>query len=273
LSPAPPKGGQLVNLSTRGLVGGGANLIAGLVITGTAQKTYLLRGIGPALQQFGVTNFLPDPNLQLYADQTRLADNDDWGSDAANVQSVSNSVGAFALPDGSKDAALVASLGPRAYTAVIGSVDGSAGVALVEAYDAAVSDPGARFINLSTRGRVGTGSSVLIPGLVIGGGSLRVLLRAVGPGLTDFGVTGVLAQPVMTAFAGSTFLGSNTGWTSTGVKADLAAAALATGAFALKDGSADCAMLLTLSSGNNTIQVAGVGGTTGEVLVEVYLVP
>jgi hypothetical protein len=119
-----------------------------------------------------------------------------------------------------------------------------------------------------------TGGNV-ISGLFVGGtGTIRVLVRAVGPGLAGFGVESVLVRPTMSIFnGGGTILRSNTGWTSDGYKADLAAAAQAVGAFPLADPSADCAMLLTLNSGSYTIPVGGVGGTTGEVIVEVYVVP
>lgn len=136
--------------------------------------------------------------------------------------------------------------------------------------------PGARLVNLSTRAQVGTGDKILIPGLVIGGSDpVRVLVRAIGPGLTAFGVSGALARPTMTVFSAATqkAIGSNTGWSGGADKGDIAGAAAVVGAFALADGSADCAALLTLTSGAYTIQVSGVGGTTGEALVEVYVLP
>ena len=198
------------------------------------------------------------------------------GSDGngAQIDAVRAAVGAFALLSGSKDAAILASFVPGPYTAQVGSADGGTGVALAEVYDGDSSNATTRLINLSTRARAGSGENVLTPGLVIGGGgTLRVLVRAVGPGLTGFGVPGVLAQPTMNVFSGSNLKGSNTGWTSGGLKADLAAAMNAVGAFPLADASADCAMLLTLNNGDYTFQITGVGGTSGEVLVEVYVVP
>src|SRR5262249_22999292 len=116
-----------------------------------------------------------------------------------------------------------------------------------------------------------TGANILIPGLVIGGsGPLRVLVRAVGPGLTQFGVPGVLQRPSLSVFSGQRSILSNTGWTSEGRKGDLEGAFLYAGAFPLADGSGDSAAVITLNPGAYTIQVSGVGGTTGEVLVEVY---
>jgi hypothetical protein len=83
----------------------------------------------------------------------------------------------------------------------------------------------------------------------------------------------VLARPTMTVFAESTQILTNAGWSTSLSKGDVAGASAIVGAFPLAEGSADCAALLTLNAGNYTIQVSGVGGTTGEALVEVYVLP
>jgi hypothetical protein len=271
--------GQLLSLSTRALAGSGKNLIAGFIVQGSGSEVLLLRGIGPALAGFLVANPLADPTLTLkmFPSGFTLRANDNWGSegDGSQIIAATDAVKAFPLPAGSKDAVLYATVqSPGTYTALIDSADGGTGVALVEVYDTAANLTGARLTALSTRGWVGAGEDVLIPGLAIGGnGPLRVLVRAVGPGLAAYGVAGVLAQPVLTVYSGQTVIRRNVGWTSDGYKADLAGAAKAVGDFALTDGSADCAVLLTLDRGAYTIQVSGVGGTTGEALVEVYAVP
>ena len=270
--------GQLISLSTRAQVGPDKNLIAGFTMRGNRSKNLLLRGIGPALAQFGVAGPLADPTLalKLYPSGFTLRANDNWGSEGDGQQIIDATavVGAFLLPAGSKDAVVFATVVPGTYTAVLDSADGGSGVALVEAYDATASIMDTRLTALSIRGWVGTGESVLIPGLAIGGnGPLRVLVRAVGPGLVAYGVPGVLAQPVLTVYSGQTVIRRNVGWTSDGYKADLVAATQAVGDFALTDGSADCAVLLTLDRGTYTIQVSGVGSTTGVALVEVYAVP
>jgi outer membrane protein assembly factor BamB len=273
--------GQLLSLSTRALAGSGKNLIAGFIVQGAGSKVLLLRGIGPTLAQFTVANPLADPTLTLknFPSGFTVLANDNWGSagDARQIIDASTAVGAFALPPGSKDAVLYTTVpSPGTYTALIDSANGGSGVALVEVYDADVNLTSARLTALSIRGSVGTGEDVLIAGLSIGGnGPLRVLVRAVGPtlGVAPYNVPGVLAQPVLTVYSGQTAIRQNIGWTSDGYKADLAGAAQAVGDFALTDGSADCAVLLTLDRGPYTIQVSGVGGTTGEALVEVYAVP
>jgi hypothetical protein len=117
---------------------------------------------------------------------------------------------------------------------------------------------------------------VLVAGFVVGGtGTVRLLIRAVGPGLAQFFVAGVLAQPVLTVFSNSQQkLGSNTGWTSDGFKADLSAAAQRSGAFSLEEKSADSALILNATAGNAyTIQVSGSDNATGQALVEIYLLP
>jgi hypothetical protein len=148
-SPSGTAGTQeLVNLSTRGFVDtGDGNLIAGFVVTGDAPKRVLIRGIGPALASFGVTGAVANPTLKLYAagSATVLAQNDDWGAaqpagaaqtmaTAVEIADASMAVGAFPLAVGSRDAAIVITLQPGAYTAVVGGADGAIGAGLVEVY-------------------------------------------------------------------------------------------------------------------------------------------
>lgn len=135
------------------------------------------------------------------------------------------------------------------------------------------SDSAGQLSNLSARAQVGTGDGVLVPGLVITGAtSRRVLVRAVGPGLAAFSVAGFLADPVLTAFRGSTVIGTNDNWQDTN-SAALATATTQAGTFPLTTGSKDSALLLTLDPGAYTFRVAGANNTTGTALVEVYLLP
>lgn len=131
-------GAKLVNLSTRGEVGrGGDILIVGVVVTGTSAKKLLIRGIGPALTGFAVEGALADPKLALYQGNTLIRENDNWSdaADAAALVATANAVGAFALPSGSKDAALLLYLAPGSYTAQVSGVNSTTGIALVEAYE------------------------------------------------------------------------------------------------------------------------------------------
>jgi outer membrane protein assembly factor BamB len=283
-----PSGGRLVNLSTRGLVGADKTLTAGYVLTGRAIKQLLVRGVGPALQKFDLTTALPDPKITVrVTGKTTVnvnsfipAANDNWSEseDAITVGKVTASTGAFPLVWGSKDASLVVGgleLQDLNYTATVESANAQAGIALVEVYDTESSQLDTRLVNISTRGYVGTGDNVLIAGLNIEGpGKQRVLVRAVGPGLTAFGVSGVLAQPTISMYDHDGHkLATNTGWTTNGWKVDLALAAKIGGAFPLSESSSDCALIATLTAGQYTFVVSGVGGTSGEALVEVYALP
>jgi hypothetical protein len=136
-------------------------------------------------------------------------------------------------------------------------------------------NPGTRLVNVSARMNVTTGEGTLIAGLVIVGSAPNtVLIRGVGPTLAVFGVTGVLADPTIAVFSGTTRIASNDNWeTGTNTVPQMIAANAQVGAFALQAGSKDAALLVTLPPGNYTVQVTGVANTTGVALVEVYDVP
>ena len=262
------------NLSTRAQVGTGGNiLITGLTIGPGANKTVLIRATGPALTTFGVPGVLADPKLELFSGSTKINENDNWlAADAATF----TAVGAFPLTANSKDAALVTTLAPGSYTAQVSGIGGTTGVALIEVYE--VGGGGTRLSNISARAQVGTGGNILIPGLVIspGSGTRRLLIRAAGPALGALGVTGTLADPTMSVLSvsGAT-LATNDNWgTPVGAgaasAAQLSAAFTQAGAFGFANASRDSALLLELAAGNYTIQVSGVGATSGVALVEVY---
>jgi hypothetical protein len=262
---------RLGNLAARARVGGAAGTpIVGFVIGGTGTKRMLARAVGPALAGFGVTGALPDPALALVGGAATVAANDNWlGADAATFASV----GAFALGAGSRDAAVVTSLPAGAYSAVVGDNNG-AGVALLELYEADATGTTATLANASMRAFVGTGEEALIPGFVIGGtGAVRLLIRAAGPALAGFGVTGALGDPQITVFQGTAAVATNDNWSAAGNANDVAAAVARVGAFAFPTGSRDAALLLTLPAGTYTATVSGVGATTGTALVEIYVVP
>lgn len=278
--------GTLVNISTRAAVNANDTLIVGFVVDAPPEKRrlHLLRVVGPTLGQFGVSGAMPNPRVQLFAGSVPWASggNDDWEAQepGANFPSAiadtAQAVGAFDLPRGSRDAAVLPLLPGGGYSALATSADGRGGVALVELYDAFVPDP-ARLVNLSTRHHVGTGENVLISGFVVGGTQrTRLLLRAVGPGLAQFeGVPGVLARPVLQLFAqgAQTSLAQNERWDSGGIGYDMARVFESVAAFPLAPGSGDSAMVVTVEPGAYTLQVSGAGGTTGEALAEIYVLP
>jgi kumamolisin len=151
---------------------------------------------------------------------------------------------------------------------------GSPNVAnLISLMDGVPSSPsGARLINISTRAMVGTGGSILIPGFVVSGsGTETLLIRGDGPSLAQFNVPGVLAQPSLSVYdSNQNLIASNTGWGANANPAQVASVAAQVGAFAFTSGSADCALIASLPAGAYTVQISGVGNTTGVALAEIY---
>lgn len=267
---------HLVNLSARARASDAMPVLAGFHLAGGQQlKAALVRGIGPALRDLGVAAFMPDPRLELHGG-IRIIVNDNWEDEGAfsSPAETAAGVGAFPLPRGSKDAAIARYLEPGSHSALVAPADGRPGVVLVEVYDAIAGDPATRLSNLSLRRQTDSGEDVLLLGFVVqGAGATRLLVRAVGPGLRQFGVSNVLMRPTMTLFHSdsTTVLGTNGGWST--LSQDIAVANRAAGAFTLEDGSADCALIAVLGEGSYTVQVSGANGTNGEVLAEVYVLP
>jgi hypothetical protein len=267
-----PTASRITSLSIRiGAGTGDQTLIAGFAVSGDG-KSLLIRGVGPTLgaAPYNVPGVLADPQLGLFSGTTQINSNDNW-SDAANASQVAftaTQLGDFALPAGSKDAALLTTLNNGLYTAQVSGVGNTTGIALVEVYDAnptAVS----RLTGVSARTQVGTGANILIAGFgITGTAPMKVLLRGVGPTLTSFGVNGVLADPQIAVFTspGGVQIASNDNWSDNANAAQISA----NSGFPLAAGSKDAALLLTLNPGTYTVQVSGVGNTTGVALVEVY---
>jgi hypothetical protein len=267
--------GRLVNLSIRSQSGAGADVLIvgfGLGGAGTAgAKPLLVRGVGPALGAFGLQGVLADPELNLFQGSTPSGQNDDW--DAATTAAFS-AVGAFPFPAGSRDAAFYnAAFAPNSYSAQIAGKNGGTGIALAEIYDAtplaAFTATTPRLTNISARTQVGTGPNVLIAGFVVAGQiPVRVLIRAVGPSLSSFGLTGVLADPKLEVFRGDSRLAENDNW-----DASVGATFATVGAFSFPAGSRDAALVVSLTPGNYSAQVSGVANTSGLALIEVYELP
>ena len=275
LTVVPGPAGRLINLSVRTTAGAGADmLIVGFVVSGTGGRSLLVRGVGPTLTNFGVGGTLPDPRITLFTGSTEMATNDDWGQapNATNVSAMASAVGAFALPAGSRDAAWLNTLSAGGYTVQVSGAGGTTGVVLMEAYDAG-GGATARLANVSARSAVGTGGDILIAGFVVNEGATTILVRGVGPGLTQFGVPGTINDPQLQIFRETQLVSENNDWSAASNAATLASTAQSVGAFALPNGSRDAALLVTLTPGAYTAQVSGVGSTTGVALVEVYEVP
>jgi L-ascorbate metabolism protein UlaG (beta-lactamase superfamily) len=278
-----PRPGRLTNMSVRATARGpSAPLIVGAFVAG-GSKPVLIRGIGPALANFGVTGPVLDPRLDIYANvngrDTIVASNNDWGAGgaAASLRTTFGLVGAFDLPDAaSRDAAVVTTI-DSSRTVHVSDVTERSGVALVEIYDTDPSGP-ARLVNLSARNFAGAGDNTLIAGFAISGNvPRRLLIRGVGPRLADFGVTGALADPKVELYSTeggrNTLFAANDNWADVGIIPALTAST-SVGAFELPDTtSRDAALVVTVPAGPYTAQVTGVGNATGEALIEIYELP
>jgi uncharacterized repeat protein (TIGR03806 family) len=275
---APREPSRLANLATRAQVlGGSSTLISGFVVSG-GRKQLLVRAAGPALSPLGVPSALPVTSLSIFHNNQSIATNSRWRSatNFTDISQASQRLGAFSFDPASGDSALLLTLDPGDYTAQVTSPTGATGVALIELYDADATTPApsARLINTSVRAQVGTSSQILIPGVVVSAGAPKtILVRAVGPGLAQFGVTGLLARPVLTLFAGDTAYRSNTGWRNMRDVGAFEAESRRLNLFPLADNGSDSGLFVTLDSGAYTLQVTGLDNTTGVALVEIYEIP
>jgi hypothetical protein len=253
---------QALNLSTRLNVGTGDNvLIGGFIISGTESKKVIVRGLGPSLAVNGVPlpDRLADPALDLFEGDTLIMSNNNWKD---SQQSEIEATGI--PPTDDLEAAMVATLAPGSYTAILRGNDGGTGNGLVEVYDL---DAAAQstLANTSTRGFVQTGDSVLIGGFIIGDGeSDTVVLRAIGPSLAASGVADPLQDPTLDLYdADGVVIMSNDNW-----RDSQETLLQSSGLTPTED--AESAIITSLSPGAYTAIVRGQNETTGVALVEVY---
>ena len=264
---SPAVASRQINIATRGWAGTGDSvMIAGFVISGTQPKKVLITAKGPVLATAGVPSVLADPNLTLYNSAGQpIQFNENW-------QSASNASAVAALGRGMNssyptEAALLTTLNPGAYTAIVRGAGVSTGNALVEVFDEDSSST-SKLINIATRGWAGTGDSVMIAGFVISGTQpKKVLITAKGPVLATAGVPSVLADPNLTLYnsAGQP-IEFNEDWQS----ASNASEVDALGRGMRTDFPTEAALLTTLTPGAYTAIVRGAGTTTGNALVEVF---
>jgi hypothetical protein len=259
-------GPNLVNLSTRAFVAPGDNaLIGGFIIQGSQPATVVLRAIGHSLRAQGLTQPLTDPVMEIHAsDGSMVATNDDWVTDNANAETIAS----YHLdPSNSRESAVLVTLNPGAYTAVVHGFDNGdgdlSGTGLFELYD--LHTNGGRAANLSTRGQVLSDNDVLIGGFIVGGSQPKsVVARAIGPSLASAGVTNALSNPILELHDGSgTTIASNDDWQQSPTAAQVQNAGLA------PNDPRESALQATLSGGNYTAVVRG-NKSTGIALVELY---
>ena len=185
-----------LNISTREMVGTGDNvLIGGFIVSGATPKQVILRAIGPSLAAAGVEGVLPDPTLELRdSSGSVIFSNDNWRDTQETA------IAATGLqPSDDLEAAILITLDPGAYTAIVQGTNATTGNALVEAYDLDATAT-TQFANISTRGEVGTGDAVLIGGLIISNeasAQANIIVRAIGPSLGTSEVVGALQDPTL----------------------------------------------------------------------------
>jgi hypothetical protein len=254
---------HLANISTRMKVGTGQNvLIGGFIIQGSQSKTLIVRAMGPSLAASGLTNVLADPVLELHdATGAIIASNNNWqdGAQASQIQDLGFG------PASAMESAILVTVSPGNYTAVISGWNGGQGTGLVEVYE--LDSNSARMMNISTRGPVGTGGEPMIGGLIVqGGGPKKIIVRALGPSLAGgpAPIEGSLADPTLELRDGSgNLLAANDDWGNSPQAGEIA------GTIPPVNGL-ESAIIATLGPGNYTAIVRGVDGMSGVGLVEVF---
>ncbi|MGZ5023910.1 MAG: hypothetical protein ACXWBS_03505 [Chthoniobacterales bacterium] len=268
IDPLPLPG--LANIATRVQVGQGDNvMIGGFIVTGNQSKKVMVRAIGPSLSQSGISGALADPTLELHdANGTVIATNDDWQTTQLGGVITSDQVSEIQssglAPKQAAESAIIATLAPGAYTAVVTGKNNTAGVALIESYD--LNPPAdSQLGNISTRGFVQTGDNVMIGGTIVTGSvSANIGFRAIGPSLTAAGVANALQDPTLELYDGyGTLVNSNDNWRSS-QEAEIQASGLA------PTNDFESVILATLTPGGYTAIVRGKNNTLGVALVEAY---
>jgi N-acetylneuraminic acid mutarotase len=264
--PTPP---ALLNISTRmRVLTGDQVLIGGFIITGTDPKKVIIRGMGPSLNVNGVPipGRLADPTLELHQPDGTVITNDNWKINDQTGQSQEADIRATTIPPPNDlESAIVATLPPGNYTAILAGKNGGTGVGLVEVYDLA-QGANSKLANISSRGFVDTNDNVMIGGLIVGGGSgggtAKVIIRALGPSLS---VPGKMADPTLELYdSNGAVLETNDNWVDSPNKQAIIDSTIP------PTNNLESAIVRTLSPANYTAIVRGVGGTTGVAVVEVY---
>jgi len=261
ISPNGVQEKTLGNIATRLPTGTGENvLIGGFIVTGNNPKKVMVRGIGPSLPFAGA---LANPTLALHQGDTTLATNDNWKINDQTGQSQEADIRATTIPPSNDlESAIVVTLNPGTYTAILAGKNGGTGIGVVEAYDLDQATD-SRLANISTRGFVDIGDNALIGGFICGPNT-TVVVRAIGPSLTQFGITNALADPMLELRDGNGVLvRSNNDWKDT-QQTQIQNAGLA------PSDTHESALIQALTSGNYTAIVRGVGNTVGVAVIEAY---
>jgi glucose/arabinose dehydrogenase len=255
---------RALNISGRSRIETGDQIaISGFIVAGNAPKRVAVRAIGPSLANLGVPDPLSDPVIELHrSDGSIVMTNDNWkDTQQTDIQNTG------LAPQDDREAALIATLSPGSYTAIVSGKNGGTGVALAEAYDV---DQAAdsRLANISTRAPVGAGSDVLIGGFITGNGTgaTRIAVRAIGPSLAQFNIANPLPDPKLELHdENGALLASNDNWQD-----DAGQAALINSYGLAPTNNLESAIAISLGAGSYTAIVADKNGRTGVGLVEIY---
>jgi hypothetical protein len=276
---SPVPGSQLSNISTRAFVQTGNNvMIGGFIVQGTQSKRVIIRAIGPELMPFGVSDPLADPTLALHDSTGALiASNDNWMTTIIGGIITSDQVAAIRAsgyaPGNVMESAMIVTLPPGNYTAIVRGVNNTTGIGLVDVYN--LSATTASILgNISTRSFVQTDDNVMIGGFIVQGTqSKRVILRAIGPELSQFGVPNTLPDPTLELHDSTgALIASNDNWQHTivgGIITTDQVHDILNSGYAPTD-PRESAIIANLPPGNYTGIVRGKNIITGVALVEVY---
>jgi len=254
-----------LNISTRVRVESGENvLIGGFIVTGNVSKKVAIRAIGPSLTRAGVSGALSDPTLQLRnSSGAVIASNNNWRDSSETENECRNS--GVALSD-DRESAIIASLSPGAYTAILAGQNNTTGAGLIEVYDLD-QNADAKLANISTRGLVQATNQVMIGGLILGGGNgsgTKVLIRALGPSLGRAGIANALSNPALDLYDGNgALLRTNDNWRDTQQTEIQQSGASPSSDF-------ESAIVETLPAGSYTAVVTGKDASAGIGLIEVF---
>jgi hypothetical protein len=266
----------LGNISTRLQIGTNDRvMIAGFIVQGNVPKRLLIRAAGPSLANLGVPNPLANPRLELHDNSNVIGMNNDWQATEIGGVITQDQVAEIQItglaPSNPLESALIATLAPGNYTAIVEGVSGGSGIGIVEVYDLNTTS-GSLLANISTRGFIQTGDNAMIGGFIVVTQPTRVIIRAIGPSLIQFGTPDALINPQLELHDVASVIGRNDDWQTTQIGGIITSDQVMEiqNSQLAPTNSAESAIIATLQPGNYTAIVRGVNNTTGVGLVEVY---
>jgi len=266
--------GSVGNVSTRLPIGTDDNvLIEGFIVQGPAGSTkkMIVRAIGPSLVPFGITDAVANPTLEIHdANNATVATNNDWKTTQTGGLITGDQVAEInasqLAPSNDLESAIIASLAPGSYTAVVRGAGNTTGTGVVDAYDLS-SGSAATLANIATRGLVQPADKLMIAGFIVQSASLKTVVRAIGPSLAAFGISNALPDTTLQLRdQNGVIVRENDDWQSD-QKAELEATGLQ------PSNNLEAAVVATIAPGQYTVQVRGKPETTGTGVVQVYFLP